>query len=171
MAVLLETPAAYTSPWHCEHPQTALRWRIRADKIGIWAEQCLQCGGQVRAVSKNDPRIRMLTERVAFDETIRQRWEQRATAVLERQRQAMEAEKNAQSAEWWKRYDAYLKTPAWRSKRAQVLERANGMCEGCRRRKAEQVHHLTYEHVGDEFLFELVAICNACHHRLHPDME
>ena len=30
-----------------------------------------------------------------------------------------------------------------------------------------QCHHLTYENVGEEFLFELVALCSDCHERLH----
>jgi 5-methylcytosine-specific restriction endonuclease McrA len=50
-----------------------------------------------------------------------------------------------------------------------VLQRANGHCEGCGQRKAVQVHHLTYEHVGQEFLWELRAVCSECHDRLHPD--
>jgi len=32
---------------------------------------------------------------------------------------------------------------------------------------ATEVHHLTYQHVGHEFLFELVAICRECHTRWH----
>ena len=40
------------------------------------------------------------------------------------------------------------------------------MCEGCGVRRAAQVHHLTYEHVGDELLFELVAVCGQCHDRI-----
>ena len=34
--------------------------------------------------------------------------------------------------------------------------------------KATQVHHLTYQHVFAEFAFELVAVCDECHARLHP---
>jgi 5-methylcytosine-specific restriction endonuclease McrA len=41
------------------------------------------------------------------------------------------------------------------------------MCEGCGDEKAQEVHHKTYKNVGDEFLFELVALCNTCHDRYH----
>ena len=32
---------------------------------------------------------------------------------------------------------------------------------------ATQAHHLTYEHMGDEFLWELKAVCRPCHERWH----
>lgn len=64
-------------------------------------------------------------------------------------------------------YAEYLRSPAWASKRERVMQRAGGVCEGCRGRPATEVHHLTYEHVTQEFLFELVAICGDCHARLH----
>jgi 5-methylcytosine-specific restriction endonuclease McrA len=46
-------------------------------------------------------------------------------------------------------------------------QRAGGICEGCRQESATEVHHLTYEHAGREFLWELVAICRRCHERYH----
>lgn len=52
-----------------------------------------------------------------------------------------------------------------------VLERANHVCEGCGVNAATEVHHKTYKNVGNEFLFELVAICRPCHQRYHADDE
>src|SRR5687768_778426 len=66
--------------------------------------------------------------------------------------------------EWYKKY---LASDDWKIKREAVLQRAGGFCEGCRSRMATQVHHLTYQHVGYEYLWELVAICRPCHDRLH----
>jgi hypothetical protein len=79
-----------------------------------------------------------------------------------------EQERQAQNEEWWRWYNTYLLSPEWQRLREQILHRANGRCEGCGQRKAVQVHHLTYEHVGQEFLWELRAVCNECHDRLHP---
>jgi 5-methylcytosine-specific restriction endonuclease McrA len=73
-----------------------------------------------------------------------------------------------EDADWWARYDAYLASPEWQARRRLVLKRANGMCEGCGLRPAAQVHHLTYQHVGAEFLWELRAVCLECHQALHP---
>ena len=68
-------------------------------------------------------------------------------------------------------YDAYLKTDEWLKLRRQVLNRAGQNCEGCGVKLPTEVHHLTNDHVGNEFLFELVAVCQDCHQRLHPQTE
>lgn len=68
-------------------------------------------------------------------------------------------------------YSDYLRSPRYRELRERVMRRANGLCEGCLNAPAEQVHHLTYEHVGSEFAFELRALCERCHHRLHEVRE
>src|SRR5439155_22697334 len=70
---------------------------------------------------------------------------------------------------FWKKYNAYLESKEWQDKRERVLKRANGQCEGCGAKAATQAHHLTYAHVFNEFLFELVAVCDDCHQRLHAD--
>lgn len=77
------------------------------------------------------------------------------------------AERARESQEWKARYAAYLQTPAWREKRTAVMKRAGGMCEGCGKRKAVQVHHTTYQNVCNEFLWELRAVCDPCHNRIH----
>ena len=79
-----------------------------------------------------------------------------------------EARRARDDREWREWYDLYLRSPEWAERRRLVLERASGRCEGCRKRGATQVHHLTYTHVGNELLFELVAICRSCHERIHP---
>ncbi len=64
-------------------------------------------------------------------------------------------------------YADYLRSAEWASRRERVMQRARGLCEGCRLLPAIDVHHLTYEHVTEEFLFELVALCGGCHARIH----
>lgn len=66
-----------------------------------------------------------------------------------------------------RKYAEDLQTPEWRELRARVLDRARGVCEGCLDAPASQVHHLTYDHKGAEFAFELRALCDACHERIH----
>jgi len=66
-------------------------------------------------------------------------------------------------------YQSYLQSPSWLNLRNRVLAAAQGHCEGCGRWPATEVHHLTYVHVGKEFLWELRAVCRDCHDRLHPD--
>lgn len=64
-------------------------------------------------------------------------------------------------------YTEYLQSQEWWDRRNKVMERACGLCEGCRQREPVEVHHLTYEHVTQEFLWELVALCAPCHERIH----
>ncbi len=69
-------------------------------------------------------------------------------------------------------YDEYLNSEAWKARRRLVIDRAGNLCEGCRSAAVDEVHHLTYKHAGNEFLFvELVALCHPCHERLHAEDE
>jgi hypothetical protein len=70
-------------------------------------------------------------------------------------------------AEWRRLYEEYLVSPQWQTRRQHVLDRCSGICEGCRERPAMQVHHKNYDHVGEELLFDLVALCDECHLRTH----
>lgn len=85
----------------------------------------------------------------------------------EAEQKLRETIKAQEDAEWWARYNGYLRTPEWRRRSALVIARAGGICEGCRENPAKQAHHLTYENVGAEFLWELRAVCNGCHDRYH----
>ena len=96
---------------------------------------------------------------------------QRMAAKWQIESQQRAIERARQNAEWWAWYNAYLLTPEWKRKRDLVMRRANRVCEGCGINSAIQVHHLTYEHVGNELLFELVAICHECHQIVHPEIQ
>lgn len=72
--------------------------------------------------------------------------------------------------EFFEEYNEYLKTPSWRKIRQKVLERDNHTCQGCLENKATEVHHKTYEHVFDEFAFELVSLCSDCHRKYHDKL-
>ena len=85
--------------------------------------------------------------------------------------QQIQSEREREQREWWAKYDAYLQTEKWRRKSLATIKRAGGVCEGCGVRKATQAHHLTYRHVFDEFLWELRAVCGACHDRAHEDAQ
>jgi 5-methylcytosine-specific restriction endonuclease McrA len=59
-----------------------------------------------------------------------------------------------------------------RSLRLQLNHRLfNGYCEMCFSVPARHVHHMTYSRQGNEWIFDLAAICEECHRQLHPDME
>ena len=52
-------------------------------------------------------------------------------------------------------------------KKAKVMLRDKNICQACLTRQATDVHHLTYKHIYNEPLFDLVAICRPCHEKLH----
>jgi hypothetical protein len=67
------------------------------------------------------------------------------------------------------KYKAYLQSPLWKRRRDLVMKRCGGICEGCGTRRATEVHHVTYQHVFRELLFELRGLCDGCHKICHDD--
>ena len=60
-------------------------------------------------------------------------------------------------------YLEYLKSEEWKNKRDIVFKRDNNICQSCLNNSADQVHHLTYRHIFNEPLFDLISICFDCH--------
>jgi 5-methylcytosine-specific restriction endonuclease McrA len=158
---------AHYSGW-CRHPTTELRRRtIAGGRIAYW-HQCQTCGSfPGNAVSKPDAADRIPDA----DTMLKDRYDARREAERHDIQQRHVRRQKRASANWWCWYDGYLNSPAWAAKRRAVMERAQGRCEGCRSRPAVHVHHLTYTHVGHEFLWELVVACDECHQRCHPDKQ
>lgn len=64
-------------------------------------------------------------------------------------------------------YRIYLLSNAWKQKRDAIFSRCGEVCERCRKRKAIQIHHITYANIGDELPEDLLAVCDLCHLDLH----
>lgn len=64
-------------------------------------------------------------------------------------------------------YPVYIRSERWRQKRVDVIRRARGICERCGRWPIVNVHHLTYDRLGDELLTDLLGVCSRCHQELH----
>lgn len=60
-------------------------------------------------------------------------------------------------------YSEYLTSPSWREKREIVFKRDNYLCQACLKNSAVQVHHLSYKHIFNEPLFDLISVCIRCH--------
>lgn len=153
------------SPLQCEHGRTELR--RRKDSLGrpFYQWQCMECGyGVGSPVAKSS--VKKIWEVKDWDTELQEqssRLESEHRQFLIQQRQG---DIETQNAEWWAKYDAYLKSPEWAERRKLVLERDDHQCKACNKRRATQVHHLSYKHVGREPLFELVAVCVPCHEQL-----
>lgn len=69
-----------------------------------------------------------------------------------------------------KLYKAYLQTKHWRTFREFALEKRGRKCEDCG--KADgffDIHHLTYENIGEEQLEDVLILCRTCHKARHPE--
>ena len=64
-------------------------------------------------------------------------------------------------------YKDYLDSDEWKKLRTRVRRRARGWCERCKVGPRADIHHLTYERLGNERLDDLVAVCRECHEYLH----
>jgi hypothetical protein len=65
-------------------------------------------------------------------------------------------------------YEEYLRHPRFLAVKAQVFERAGGICERCGLQPATDPHHLVYPPWGTFDVPEnLVAVCHDCHCRAH----
>jgi len=52
-----------------------------------------------------------------------------------------------------------------------AFERAGFRCERCGVPWGLEVHHLTYDNLGDESLEDLICLCRDCHRQLHGLVE
>ena len=64
-------------------------------------------------------------------------------------------------------YHEYLKSERWQNLRKSVLHRDNELCI-CGK-KATEVHHKTYERLGNEPPSDLVSLCRNCHQNVHDN--
>jgi 5-methylcytosine-specific restriction endonuclease McrA len=153
------------SPRYCPHLKQELRKKI--DKSGqprLW-KQCLNCGAPVGTrVGAKPYNWHQMAAMPLFDEELRKSYFRAYIARYEAQRLAETERLRAQVRD---EYQQYLRTPEWIAKRNLVLQREQRLCQGCRAAPATEAHHTTYVHIGEEFLFELVAVCRPCHDRFH----
>lgn len=71
-----------------------------------------------------------------------------------------------QVAEHQRKHQEYLNTQTWKEKRKEILERDGYLCQACLKNRASEVHHLTYDHFGDEPFFDLISVCRECHEKI-----
>jgi hypothetical protein len=155
----------------CERKSLSFRW-IESGRgtFKIYVYQCHKCGASSPPVSakKLSYQQRFSEDVKEFDEELRKRWMDGQDARIQTEIAEREAERERLRMERKEFYNDYIKNdPRWRALSNKAIERAGGVCEGCGNRPATQAHHLTYEHLGNEFLWELRAVCRQCHERVH----
>ena len=162
------------SAWNaaeCEHSDKELRRGFNKGGGPIVQLQCLACGKQIGKFEKRTPETDLLNE---IDEVLYPQYQAKRNLELDGIRRKYVA---LQTGRWkgseegrsyfQRSHSEYLSSPEWAERRSLTMDRASGLCEGCRKAKATEVHHLSYRNWGAEFLFELVALCGSCHDRVH----
>ena len=61
----------------------------------------------------------------------------------------------------------YYHSPEWERKRRAALEAAHYTCEMCHTPYNLHVHHISYVHIFQERLGDLVCVCHTCHEQIH----
>jgi 5-methylcytosine-specific restriction endonuclease McrA len=150
----------------CENKEPRKR-QIKGGAI-TYGTHCLNCG----KFENKGVKIFGFSPPTQFaDEDIKKKFRIRCQEHWQQRRQEQISQKDADNRQWWEKYNAYLQSPVWMSRRDAVLKRDKYLCQGCLSRRAEHVHHLTYDHCGNELAFELISVCVECHKKLHPHMK
>ena len=64
-------------------------------------------------------------------------------------------------------YKEYLQSEHWKKKRREAIAEGGGKCMICGNTDNLHVHHITYEHLGNEAIYELACLCHECHQDVH----
>lgn len=150
----------------CDHSgETELRIYTASNGAEHCRPQCLICG---RAIGQNVPKATVeQSNLVRFDLSLQAKYQEARQQEKDNILRRHLARQNEEDLRHSEEYLAYMKSDTWRAVRAKVIARCGNVCEGCGEHTVEEVHHLTYEHLGTEFLFELLGLCAGCHRRLH----
>ena len=67
-------------------------------------------------------------------------------------------------------YDVYLKTPYWLDLRRRMIHKAGNQCQVCKKSGVGavlNVHHRSYDRLGEELPSDLMVLCRECHSTHH----
>lgn len=68
-------------------------------------------------------------------------------------------------------YYEYIESEAWKARRNLALERCGHKCQLCSRTDGLQVHHNSYENLGNELDEDLIVLCRRCHEAFHAKVD
>lgn len=148
---------------HCKHDHTELRERIVKGGRRARYLQCLKCGRPDGSAQKTDLNFNVPQWDDALVSHLDQEIKNRREEIYQT---ALERTSNLQ-VEGYADYAEYLASEEWAVKRRKVFQRDGNRCQACLENDATEVHHLTYDRIFKEPMFDLVSICRQCHETLH----
>lgn len=157
----------------CNHDSgTKLMVKITSNGQSRYYLVCLGCG-EKRTVKRGELTSAQISKSTPYDDKLIKSLQEPIKEI--RSAEIAKAESvyveiaEARQAVQQDRYNQYLLSDEWKSKREIVIKRCGGICQGCGINKVEHIHHLTYERLFDEMLFDLVGVCRSCHQKIHPE--
>ncbi len=132
--------------------------KITSNGVKVLRQQCNNCGLEVSNGLKNN-----MVENIDLLKSYNPDLNYMNFTYRKEFSHQLKVEKNNDA---FQKYNFYLQSDQWKLKRKKVLERDKNVCQACLTNKAEEVHHLTYDNIFDEFLFELVSVCKNCHNEI-----
>lgn len=67
-------------------------------------------------------------------------------------------------------YNEYLKTDHWKNIRQQAFTHYGAACCLCNSKRQLNVHHRSYDNLGEEPMSDLIVLCRNCHAKFHDKL-
>ncbi|QIG79754.1 hypothetical protein [Stakelama tenebrarum] len=134
----------------CQHIETEVR-RIELSNGAIQVRDCCTFCGSGVGLAKPQKNKTWVNSLPWADPALVNSYQNRRNAEHNAALLALARKQYAERGRFTEAYTAYLKSDAWKAKRALVLKRCGGVCEGCGTAEATEAHHMTYDHLFNEF--------------------
>lgn len=146
----------------CRNSDVIVTIEHREDNLIRLYHQCLNCGGAFKtkplAHKKFSDKIRTEFNITKFND-----WDANRNSENEELSKLVKQ----RNSEKYQKYQKYLKSAEWKIIREKVITRDKNLCQECKTKNAEEVHHKTYENLYNEPLEDLVSLCKSCHLEAH----
>jgi hypothetical protein len=149
----------------CKHENTEIRFMASCGQI---KSQCLNCGQSTsNAISHSKFSKEEIDTLPRFDEQLRADWWNNKDLRRKEVAESFAQEAKQKLADRKLLYHDHLKSEKWKEKRRLVIQKQNNICQGCLNAEIDDIHHLSYDNLGDELLFQLIGLCRDCHKKTH----
>ena len=157
----------------CAHENKSYCWRVLSNGQRRFGIQCLRCGSWYAVSTKKlHPQI---LDAPDYDEKITNAWDEKIKEYYNFDGVRRQKEFEAKKESFREALAEYYQSEEWIRKRGlrhRLNEKLfNGLCEMCFGQSATTIHHMTYDRLYNEWIFDLAAICQDCHASLHPHMQ
>ena len=127
--------------------------------------QCQNCGRKKGTALKKKDHPKQSTP--TFDYHLNEKRKELSTEFFQIKQRLDKEIRTQKNILFRNNYNDYMLSREWEEKRKLVLERDNNICQKCKEKPAEQVHHLTYDNFRNEKLEDLMSVCVSCHEKIH----